>query len=108
MTLRNLVPQPPFVIEWKYPVMVERPDLLPSDLKTDATEVDEYEPLVSLLDESPLTTSEWLEAALEIGYSRATFFRDKSVLAEKKLAQINDDNFWSRAQGETTETTDSK
>jgi len=27
ITLRNFPPQPPFVIEWHYPVMVERPDL---------------------------------------------------------------------------------
>jgi len=102
MTLRNLAPQPPFVVEWKYPVMVERPDLSPADFKSDeTTEDDEYEPLVCLLDDSPLTTGEWLEAAMEIGYSRPTFFRDKGVLVEKGLVQINDDKFWSRKQSET-------
>jgi hypothetical protein len=102
MTLRNLAPQSPFVIQWNYPVMVERPDLSPADFKSDeATENDEYEPLVSLLDESPLTTGEWLEAAMESGCSRATFFRDKSVLVEKKLVQISEDKFWSRNQIET-------
>ena len=35
MTLRNLAPQPAFVIEWQYPVMLERPDLSPDDLKSD-------------------------------------------------------------------------
>ena len=102
MTLRNLAPQPPFVIEWKYPVMVERLDLSPADFKSDeTTEDDEYEPLVCLLDDSPLTTGEWLEAAMEIGYSRPTFFRDKGVLVEKGCVQINDDKFWSRKQSET-------
>ena len=102
MTLRNLAPQPPFVVEWQFPVMVERLDLSPADLKTDEdTEDDDYEPLLSLLDESPLTIAEWLEAATEIGYSRASFFRDKGVLVEKKLVQINDVKFWSRNQNET-------
>ena len=105
MTLRNLAPQPPFVIEWKYPVMVERPDRSPVDFKTDeATEDDEYEPLVCLLDESPLTTAEWLEAAGEIGYSRASFFRDKNVLVEKNCVRLNEDKFWIRNQDETGET----
>ena len=108
MTLRNLAPQSPFVIQWNYPVMVERTDLSPADLKTEeVTEDDDYEPLLSLLDESPLTTAEWLESASEIGYSRATFFRDKSYLVEKKLVQINDEKFWSRNQNET-ETTATK
>lgn len=104
MTLRNLPPQPPFVIEWKYPVMVERPDLSASDLKKDEEVDEDYESLISLLDESPLTTGEWLEAAEEIGYSRATFFRDKNVLLEKNLVQISQTKFWSRNQSETSET----
>ena len=105
MTLRNLAPQPPFVVEWQFPVMVERPDLSPDDFKTDeAPEDNEYEPLVCLLDDSPLTTAEWLEAATEIGYSRATFFRDKGVLVEKKLVRVNDVKFWIRNQSDTGET----
>lgn len=109
MTLRNLAPQPPFVIEWKYPVMVERPDLSPADLKTDeVTEDDDYEPLLCLLDESPLTTAEWLESATEIGYSRASFFRDKSFLFEKNLVKIDGDKYWSRKLVETGETATTK
>lgn len=105
MTLRNLAPQPPFVIEWKYPVMVERLDLSPADFKTEEAAVDDdYEPLLSLLNESPLTTAEWLEAAGEIGYSRASFFRDKNVLVEKNRVRINEDKFWIRNQDETGET----
>ena len=104
MTLRNLAPQPPFVIEWQYPVMVERPDLSPADFKSEEAAVDEYEPLVSLLDESPLTTGEWFEAATEIGYSRAQFFRDKAFLVEKNRVQSNGEKTWSRKQGETGET----
>ena len=105
MTLRNLAPQPPFVIQWNYPVMVERTDLSPADLKTEEpTEGDDYEPLLSLLDDSPLTTAEWLEAATETGYSRATFFRDKGVLVEKGRVQIKGEKTWCRVESETGET----
>lgn len=105
MTLRNLAPQSPFVIEWQYPVIVERPDLSPSDFKSDEPEVDDYEPLVCLLDEGPLTTGEWLEAAIEIEYSRPTFFRHKAFLVEKNRVQMNRDKTWSRKNGETAATT---
>jgi len=33
MTLRNLPPQAPFVVQWKFPLMVVREDLDPADLK---------------------------------------------------------------------------
>ena len=108
MTLRNLAQQPPFVVEWKYPIMVERPELSPADLKADEPAMDEYEPLVSLLDESPLTTAEWLAAAREVGYSRAQFFRDKGYLAEKGSIHLGEDKFWSRGQSETGETPGTK
>jgi hypothetical protein len=105
MTLRNLAPQPPFVIQWAFPVMVERPDLSPADFKTEEeVEDDQYAPLLSLLDESPLTTGEWLAAAVEIGYSRATFFRDKEYLVKQKLVETNTEKTWSRNEGETGET----
>jgi hypothetical protein len=104
MTLRNLAPQPPFVIQWNYPVMVERPDLSPADFKSDEAETDEYEPLIALLDETPLSTSEWLEAAMEIGYSRATFFRYKENLVKEKLVHTNVEKTWSRNPGETSDT----
>jgi hypothetical protein len=105
MTLRNFAPQPPFVVEWQFPMMVERPDLSPADLKTDeATVDDDAEPLVDLLDESPLTTTEWCKAAMEIGYSRAQFFRVMKVLVEKDRVKSNEDKFWSRALVGTGET----
>jgi len=104
MTLRNLAPQSAFVAEWKYPVMVERPDLSASDFESDEPDADEYEPLVSLLDESPLTTGEWLEAAVEIGYSRASFFRDKDYLVKQNRVQTNTEKTWTRNQSETCET----
>ena len=101
MTLRNLAPQQPFVIEWKYPTMVERPDLAPTPFKAEDSVAEEYEPLLSLLDESPLTATEWLKASIEIGYSRASFYRDKSILVEKDWVQINEDKTCKRVLDET-------
>jgi hypothetical protein len=33
LTLRNLPEQPPFVVQWDFPIMIERTEMLPSDLK---------------------------------------------------------------------------
>jgi hypothetical protein len=42
-TLRNFPPQAPFVVEWQFPLMVERPDLDPADFK--GSEVEEEDEL---------------------------------------------------------------
>jgi hypothetical protein len=96
MTLRNLPPQPAFVVEWDFPVMVERRDLDPADLKrTDDVQEDDLEPLVELLDEKPLTTGEWQAAAERDGYSRATFYRMKQKLvAAKRVTTDQMSIFW--------------
>lgn len=81
--LRNLPPQPSFVVQWTYPVMVERPDLDPADLKGvsgDHAQNDDLEFVLGLLDDGPLTTADWQKAAEVEGYSRATFFRKKQGL----------------------------
>jgi hypothetical protein len=101
MTLRNLPPQPPFVVQWCYPVMVERRDLDPADLKRgeDADERDDdLELLVDLLDEKPLTTGQWQAAADGEGYSRATFYRMKQKLvAARRVTMDQTSTFWRRA-----------
>ena len=91
MTLRNLPPQEPFVVEFVYPVMIERQDLNPSDLATDQGEQvsDDLEPLLALLDEKHLTVAAWEKAAKDEGYSRATFFRMKKRLDSDNLFQFN-------------------
>lgn len=81
MTLRNLPPQSPFVIQWDFPVMVERPDLDPARLRgADDAAIEKVQPMLELLLEKPLTTAEWEDAAKLIGYSRPTFFRYKAQL----------------------------
>ena len=103
MTLRNLPPQPPFVVQWCYPVMVERPDLDPKDLKGERAEDgderdDDLELLVDLLDEKPLTTGQWQAAAERDGCSRATFYRMKQKLvAAKRVTMDQTSAFWTRA-----------
>jgi len=101
MTLRNLPPQPAFVAEWDFPVMKERRDLDPADLKRAGDEDiqdDDLEPLVDLLDENPLTTGEWQAAAEREDYSKATFYRMKQKLvAAKRVKMDQTATFWTRA-----------
>ena len=52
-------------------------------------------------DQTEDTLPEWFDAATEIGYSRASFFRDKGHLVEQKLVQIDANKFWSRKPSET-------
>jgi hypothetical protein len=87
MTLRDLPPQSPFVVDWQFPVMVERPDLEPDQLAQEK-EQDELEiELLGLLDEKALTTTEWQKAAV-IFCSKATFHRKLRILKhEGKLAR---------------------
>ena len=80
MILRNLAQQPSFVVQWEYPVMVEREDLDPEDFKQDEETTDTDEGLLELLKDKPLSTGEWLVLANEISVSRATFYRIKRDL----------------------------
>jgi hypothetical protein len=105
MTLRNLPPQPAFVVEWDFPVMVERPDLNASDLRRD-NELgdDDLEPLVELLDEAPLTTRCWQTAAEGVGYSRATFFRMKQKIETAKRVQYDaKSKTWARSNDDISQ-----
>ena len=99
LTLRNLPPQPAFVVEWDFPAMVERRDLDPADLKREeGEEDDDLEPLLELLGQKPLTTGEWQGAAEAEGYSRPTFFRKKLRLEEAGRVEFNrQDKTWARA-----------
>ena len=103
MTLRNFPPQPAIVVEWDFPLMVERADLDPTELKQNESEPeDDMEPLLELLDDKPLTTAEWQEAAKAVGYSRATFYRLRQKPDfTKKLKFDRKDKTWARQTIET-------
>lgn len=99
-TLRNMASPDPFVVEWEYPRMLIREDLDPSELqdgkRQDHPELTDF--VLSLLEERPLTSTEWLSAALEAGISRATYFRKTSVLrATGAVHQDPETKCWSRA-----------
>jgi len=104
MILRNLPPQPPFVVDWQYPVMVQRPDLEPDQLGNE-TEQDELEiGLLGLLDGKALTTTEWQQAATNL-CSKATFHRRLKTLKATGKARCDDTSkTWEAVADETDET----
>jgi hypothetical protein len=100
MTFRNFPPQLPFVIQWNYPVMMERSDLDPADLKGEEGEKaqDDVTPLLKLLNQKPLTTGEWKKAAEAEGYTHASFFRKlRELRAANRVQKDRKARTWSSA-----------
>ena len=83
-TLRNMPSKEPFVVEWKYPLMITRPDLDPTEIKNSesSNKRESIELVKSLVKDKPLTTREWENEAKSKGISRATFFRARKHLLE--------------------------
>jgi len=111
MILRNLAQQPAFVVQWDYPVMIEREDLDPEDIQEEEGEVsDTDEGLMALLKDKPLGSGEWQSKALEQGVSRATFYRIKAVLKDSGYVQFDEKTkTWtlvSKGEGQTGETSE--
>jgi AAA domain len=107
MVLRNLPPQESFVVEWQYPVMVEREDLEPEGEGNPGDA--RARQMLTLLVGSPLTTGEWEAAALLDGIPHASFFRTKGELKDGGHITFNTlDKTWSVAPGlvETGDTPD--
>ena len=101
LILRNLPPQESFVLEWQYPVMIERNDLEPEgdeDAQTDKR----ARQMISLLQGTPMTTGEWEEAARVAGIPHATFFRTKAKLQDGgHIIRDRWDKTWSLPAGPT-------
>jgi hypothetical protein len=101
LILRNLPPQESFVLEWQYPVMIERNDLEPEgdeDAQTDKR----ARQMLSLLQTEPLTSGEWEEAARVAGIPHATFFRTKAKLQDGgHIIRDRWDKTWSLPAGPT-------
>ncbi len=109
MILRNLPQQPAFVVQWDYPVMVEREDLDPEDIREeDGAGSDTDEGMMALLKDKPLRSGEWQAKALALGVSRATFYRIKAVLKDNGYIQFDQQtktwNLASKADSEPSET----
>ena len=101
LILRNLPPQDSFVVEWKYPVMVERIDLEPEG-EEEAREDKRAHQMLSLIQNEPLTTGDWEEAAQQAGIPHATFFRIKTRLQDAgHIIRDRWDKTWSQAAGPT-------
>jgi integrase len=95
LILRNLPPQDSFVVEWKYPVMVERDDLEPEG-EEDAREDERTRQILGLLQDEPMTTGKWEEEAIAAGIPHATFFRIKTKLQDGgHIIRDRSDRTWS-------------
>lgn len=106
LILRNLPPQESFVVEWNYPVMVEREDLEAEgeNEKDDAR----ARQILDLLVAKPMTTGQWEAAAKSQGIPHASFFRTKGKLKENGyIIQNPRDKKWRVATAVgTNDTTD--
>lgn len=80
--LRNLPKQNSFVVQWEYPVMVEREDLDPEDVELSSLEDADDHGMAEILKAGPLASSEWQLKSMELGLSRATFYRIKAKLKD--------------------------
>ena len=89
MVLRNLPQQQSFVVEWDYPVMVEREDLDPEDVLIKEVEDEDDQGLLDIIKVRPQPTWEWEAKALALGLSRSTFFRIKRKLKDNGYVQFD-------------------
>lgn len=108
MTLRNLAPQHPFVVQWDYPVMTERDDLDPEEMQSEPDEnINGIGQLVyDILKGNQMTNGEWLAKCLDAKVSRATFYRVKALLLENgHVAYDADRKLWSTAETDETRET---
>jgi hypothetical protein len=97
-TLRNFEPLVPFVVRWKYPLMVPDNNLDPSRLKQvkGRPKTHAETQLLEALNGDRLTTTEWQsEAEDEYGISRTTFFElKKSLEISGKVRKSKIDEKW--------------
>jgi len=97
--LRNFAEQPAVVVERKFPRLVIRKDLDPTEVQgaKGAAKAERAEPLIQLLDQpGGLTTTQWKEQAkVKLGIPHATFFRDMKKLVEAgKAKQQEESKHW--------------
>lgn len=107
MTLRNFAPQEPFVVQWDYPVMVERDDMEP-DLSEEEVSEDLHgvgQQMYDILKSQPLTNAEWQSRCAAANISRASFYRVRRMLLDD--GYLDHDQFsklWSIRNGSDTAT----
>ena len=84
MTLRNFAPQEPFVVQWNYPVMMERDDMEP-DLNEEVASEDLHgvgQQMYDILKPQPLNHAEWQSKCAAANISRASFYRVRRMLLD--------------------------
>ena len=84
MTLRNFAPQEPFVVQWDYPVMIERDDMEP-DLAEDEPVEDLQgvgQQMYEILKQQQMTSADWQAKSAAANISRASFYRVRRLLQE--------------------------
>lgn len=105
-TLRNLPSPQPVVVESDFPRMVLRPDLEPEALRVTANAGGRRGLAVVLgALAQPLSHTDWLQASVDGGVARATFFRARQRLeAQGQVVFVPATGMWQRtnfAGGET-------
>jgi hypothetical protein len=100
LILRNLPEQPPFVMRWNFPLMVETNDLDPARLKRAGGRKKEHsaDDLLNVLGQQSLTTAEWRKTAEdERGLKGRTFYSLKSELQKlDRVVQSKINRKWQR------------
>jgi hypothetical protein len=97
LVLRNLPEQPPFVVEWDYPVMALRDDLNPDRLKGKGGRPKQTDDsaLLALLADGPLSHSEWKRRAAErLGFNKTAFDRGLRALNEAGNVEKDAEERW--------------
>jgi hypothetical protein len=89
MVLRNFPQQPSFVVQWDYPIMVEREDLDPEDIVVEEVEDENDHGLLQCVKAAPQSNMEWQIKATALGCSRATFYRIRGKLKDKGLVNYD-------------------
>jgi hypothetical protein len=104
MVLRNFPKQDSFVVQWDYPIMVERQDLDPEDVAIENVEDEDDHGMMDILKPRPHTTAEWQVKSMALGISRATFFRIKRKLKDGGCVEFNyQSKTWSAAKSTGTD-----
>ena len=87
--LRNMPAQESFVVQWSYPVMIERDDLDPEDIDMAGSETMNNDQGLLALNNGPLSNAEWQAQADGLGHSRATYYRIRRRLAQEGRVQFD-------------------
>ena len=94
LILRDLAPQPPFVVECRYPLMQRADDLIPDDIKRPGRPKERSaSDLLKLLPATGLTANAWQDAAMRAGIPERTYYRLRKQLENKDMVEKREGNW---------------